>query len=175
MSRTRIAMLAAGLLLAAGPALAQDNSSIAVGATGVIFQPIVLTKDADLNFGVVVRPESGVGSVTIDAATGQRTLSGQGAVLNTGPAASRAAFTVGGEGGQTYTISAPATLTLTRSGGSETVVATLTPSATSGALSGSLGGGSGSSSFGVCGQLPIADSLTAGAYAGSFTVTVAYN
>jgi len=175
MAKPRIAILAAGLLLAAAPCLAQDNSSIAVGATGVIFQPIVLTKDTDLNFGTVVRPQSGSGSVAIDAATGQRTLSGQGAVLNTGPAASRAAFTVGGEGGQTFTISAPATLTLTRSGGSETVVATLTPSATSGVLSGSLGGAAGSSSFGVGGQLPIADTLTAGAYAGSFTVTVAYN
>ncbi|MFN3583230.1 DUF4402 domain-containing protein [Phenylobacterium sp.] len=175
MLKPRIAIIVAGLLLATGPAAAQSNSSTVVAATGVIFQPIVLTKDTDLNFGTVVRPQSGSGSVAIDAATGQRTLSGQGAVLNTGPAAGRATFTVGGEGGQTFTISAPATLTLTRSGGSETVVATLTPSATTGVLSGSLGGGPGSSSFGVGGQLPIADSLTAGAYAGTFTVTVAYN
>lgn len=171
--RTLLALAAAlGAVATAGPALAQSSSSGTVASTSTIFQPIVLAKSADLEFGTIVRPVSGSGSVVIDATTGQRTLTGQGALI--GASASRAAFNVGGEGGQAFTITVPGAMTMTRSGGSETVSVALTPSVTGGVLSGAPGG-AGSATFGVGGQIPVSNSTAAGAYAGSFLVTVAYN
>ncbi|WP_309092448.1 DUF4402 domain-containing protein [Phenylobacterium sp.] len=168
-------ILVASVLLASTPALAHAQASASQPATGssTIFLPIVLGKETDLDFGTIARPSSGTGTITIDPANGARSLAGQGALLsNTG--ASQAAFTVGGESGQTFSITAPETMTMTREGGGETIVVTLTPSAAEGLLAGPPGG-PGSASFGVGGELSIANTTVTGAYGGSFTVTVAYN
>lgn len=162
------------LAVAAGPAAAQNSASQVAAGTGSIFLPIVLSKDTDLEFGTIVRPAVGSGSVTVDPSTGQRSLSGQGSLLNSGPAPSRAGFSVAGEGAQMFSISAPPSMTMTRAGGSETIAVSLIPSATSGVLTGSVGG-AGSASFGVGGALPVSNATTVGAYVGSFTVTVSYN
>lgn len=168
-------ILAASLTLAApGLALAQGSASQPATGSGTIFLPLVLSKTADLEFGTIIRPVTGAGSVTIDPASGARALTGQGGLLSSGSAPARAAFNVGGEGGQTFSITVPASMTMIRSGGAETIVVALTPSATSGALSGPSGG-TGAASFGVGGELPIADTTVVGAYAGNFSVTVAYN
>lgn len=160
----------------AGAACAQASASAATNSTGTIFQPILLAKNSDLSFGTVVRPISGTGTVTIDATTGNRTLNGQGALLNSGPnaTAARATYTVTGEGGQTFAITVPATFNMTRSGGSDTLQVTLTPTATSGTLSGALGA-TGTSTFGVGGAIPISNTTASGAYSGTFNVIVNYN
>lgn len=167
---------AAVACLLAGPALAQNSSQQSTTGTGTIFQPIALTKTSDLSFGTLVRPASGSGVVSINAADGVRSLTGSGALLSGGPnnAPSRAAYTVSGEGGQTFSITVPASFSMTRSGGSETLAITLDPTATSGTLSGSLGA-QGSASFGVGGSVSVGDTTATGSYAGSFNVTVAYN
>jgi hypothetical protein len=169
-------VLAANVILAmtAGPAFAQASASQVVTGTGSIFLPIVLAKDTDLEFGTVSRPAVGSGAVTVDPSTGERSLSGQGALLDTGPSASRAAFTVSGEGSQTFSITVPPSMTMIRAGGAESIPVSLTPSATSGVLAGSAGG-AGSATFGVGGELPVSSATTLGAYTGSFAVTVAYN
>lgn len=169
-----IAVLAA--LGGAQAAHAQATASQTAGGTGTVFRPIVVTKNTDLSFGGIIRPLAGSGTVTIDPATGDRTVDGNAAGLGSGQggAPTQATFTVGGEGGQTFSISVPANVTMTRDGGSETLVATLTPTATSGTLSNSLGA-NGAASFGVGGVLPVTNATVSGSYAGAFVVTVEYN
>jgi len=169
-------ILATGLALATAPAAAcaQGSASEPATGSGTIFLPILLSKAADLEFGTVIRPVTGSGSVTVDPSTGARALSGQGGLLASGSSPSQAAFDVGGEGGQSFSITVPGNMTMIRSGGAETIVVALTPSSTSGVLSGPPGG-AGAASFGVGGQLPITDATVTGSYAGAFTVTVAYN
>jgi hypothetical protein len=159
-----------------GQALAQASATQSTNATGTIFQPILLAKNSDLSFGTVVRPASGTGTVTIAAADGTRGITGAGALLNTGPnaAAGRAAYTVTGEGGQSFSITVPASFGMTRTGGAETILVTLTPTATTGLLSGVLGA-TGTMAFGVGGSIPISNTTASGAYTGSFNVVVAYN
>ena len=72
------------------------------------------------------------GTVTIDPATGQRSLSGQGGLVTSGVSASRATFNVAGESAQTFSINVPPSMTMTRSGGSETIAVALTASAGTG-------------------------------------------
>src|SRR6185436_18571007 len=107
---------------------------------------------------------------------GVRTLSGSGSLLSGGSygEATRAAFIVTGEGGQTYSISVPATVTMTRTGGTETMGVALTSTATTGTLSGALGA-AGTQGLGVGGSITVASTTATGAYAGAFTVTVTYN
>lgn len=162
------------VLAAASQAVAQGSAQQSVAGTGTIFQPIVLSKVTDLEFGTVVRPLAGSGTVAVDPATGQRSIVGQGFLVSSGATPTRAAFTVAGEGAQTFSINVAPSLTLTRSGGSETLNVNLTPSAATGTLAGPAGS-TGTASFGIGGQLPVSSATTVGAYSGTFTVTVAYN
>jgi hypothetical protein len=168
--RLKIITLALAATALAAPAFAQSSASVTVNSTGRIIAPITLTKDADLAFGTIIKPNTGNGTVTIG--TGADTV----AVTGTGTAsmgtASRAKFTVGGEGGQTYAITVPASFNLSNGGNDVTV--TLTSSATTGTLSGTLGA-SGSQTFQVGGSFTIPSTQATGNYAGSFTVTTAYN
>src|SRR5262249_23710157 len=120
MMKTLIRSLILGSAAAAavgGAAFAQSSATQATTASGTIFQPIVLAKNTDLSFGTIVRPSTGNGTVTVAAADGARTLSGSGALLTSGTAAARATYTVTGEGGQAYSVTVPANMTMTRSGG----------------------------------------------------------
>ncbi|MET0273330.1 MAG: DUF4402 domain-containing protein [Phenylobacterium sp.] len=161
---------------AASQACAQNSSQQTTSSSTTIFQPIALAKNTDLSFGTVVRPSTGTGTVVIAAATGARTLTGAGALLATGPnaVASRATYTVSGEGGQSYAITVPASFSMTRSTGGQTILVTLASTATTGILSGSLGA-AGTGTFGVGGSIPLADTTVSGAYTGTFNVVVAYN
>jgi len=175
MSRAIKTVLAAALVSAiAAPAMAQSSATQSTNATVKIVQPITLTKDADLAFGTVVKPTSGSNTVTISTASDTPALTGAGDAALATSTASRAAFTVGGEGGQTFSITVPASVTMTRSGGSETLSVTLTGSGSSGTLSGTLGS-AGSATFKVGGAFTVASSTASGNYSGSFNTTVAYN
>jgi hypothetical protein len=168
----RLKLLAlAGLVAAvASPALAQSTASVTVNSTGRIIAPITLTKDSDLLFGTIIKPNTGNGTVTISNAADTVAVTGTGtASMGT---ASRAKFTVGGEGGQTYAITVPASFTLSNGGNNVTVA--LSSSATTGTLSGALGA-SGTQTFQVGGSFTIPSTQATGNYAGSFTVTTAYN
>ena len=61
----RLKLLAlAGLVAAvASPALAQSSASVTVNSTGRIIAPITLTKDSDLLFGTIIKPNTGNGTV----------------------------------------------------------------------------------------------------------------
>lgn len=135
-----------------------------------VIRSIAISKTSDLVFGRVAKPLSGNGTVTIDATTGARTVSGADG-LDT-PTPSRAAFNVTGEGGQIFSVSVPSTITMT---GPAAMIVTTTSSVGATAMLSSTLGSAGSLAFGVGGSAPINASTVNGDYSGSFTVTVAYN
>ena len=143
-------------------------------ATATIQRPIGLVKTSDLVFGKLVKPSSsaGNGTATIDSATGLRGVTGTIAV-DASSSSSRAAYAVSGEGATTFSISMPTSVNL--ASGGNTLVATLTPTATgTQTLSGSLGSG-GTFSLGVGGSIPVTNTTPSGSYVGSFVVTATYN
>jgi len=139
--------------------------------TATVFRPIALAGTADLVFGTITCPRSGTGSVTLDPATGERQLTGDG-VIAIGSSPHRATYMVSGEGGQTFSVTVPSSFTM--NGPGDTIVVTLTTTA-SGAqtLDGSLGS-AGSASFGVGGSFSLPSTKSGGTYSGTFVVSVAY-
>ena len=134
------------------------------------FRALSIDKSADLNFGRIALPLSGSGSVAIDPATGQRTVTG-GVGFPT-PAPSRATFMVAGEGGQAFSISTPSTFQLT--GPSTLTVTTSTTATPSPTLSGALGA-AGTYRLDVGGSFPISSTTPTGAYSGVLTISLDYN
>ena len=170
----KIALCVAAVSALSSPALAQSSATQSTTATTRIIQPITLTKNTDLAFGSVVKPNAAANTVAIDAASGARSVTGGGDAALAPSTSGRATYTVSGEGGQTFSISTPATFNMTKAGGSDTITVTLTQSAATGTVSGSLGN-TGSATFGVGGSFPVAAATASGNYTGSFDVTVAYN
>lgn len=172
---TKLHFALAVVLAMPGVAHAQTSATSSTTASIRVVQPITISKTTDLTFGTAVKPANANSNVVkIDETTGARTISGtgDGAILNT-TTYSRAAYTVNGEGAQTFSISVNPTVTLTGSpSGSLTV--TLTPSATTGTLSGTIGS-AGSATFGVGGTVTLASSTSSGNYTGSFNAVVTYN
>ncbi len=135
---------------------------------------------ASLNFGSITPGNTG-GSVTMAPTSGTNvgTRTADGTVDLIGTDASCALYTVTGTAGSVYTVTLPSTdVTLTGPGGAGTNTMTLntftinvdgTAAATTGTLT------AGTSNFAVGGKLTVASNQNAGAYAGTFNVTVAYN
>jgi hypothetical protein len=168
-----VAAVALGL---AGAASAQTSANTtASGSLGVV-QPISIAKVTDLSFGTVVRPASGNGTVTIDATTGGRTMTGGVSAIAGGPftAVTRAAFTVSGEGGYNFSVTIPASFNITRNGNQDPIQVTLTSTTGTGTLSNSFGT-TGTATVGVGGSVLLSNGTPSGAYTGTFTITVAYN
>lgn len=153
--------------LASYASAAQNTASTSANATARIVTPISISKTTDLNFGDVVASGS-VGTVVVSTA-GARSSTG-GASLGNGTSVSAAAFTVGGQANATYSITLPASATVTSGANSMTVdTFTSNPSGT-----GNLGAG-GSQTLNVGGTLNVGASQATGSYTGTFSVTVTYN
>ncbi|TFW00555.1 DUF4402 domain-containing protein [Brevundimonas sp. S30B] len=170
-----LAFAAAALTVSvAAPAMAQSASTTGTGSITVL-RPLTLTKNADLKFGTVVRPTSGAGTVAVSAA-GARSVAGGVVGLSSGDTPQAAQFTVDGEGGQSISVTIPATFSIAN--GTDTLTVTtsnnLSGSAASQTLSNALGS-AGSLSFRVGGSVPVASTTPTGAYTGTFTVSAAYN
>jgi hypothetical protein len=155
------------VLDAAGLQVAAETGSGTVRA----LHPIAIEKTADLNFGRIQLPPSGVSKVTLNPATGVRTVSGAGFGYPT-PEPTRGAFTASGEGGQLFSLTMPAKLNLTGPG---TLVVDITAAGnTVPKLSGTLGN-PGTYSFTVGGSFTINSATPTGLYSGVLTVSVDYN
>ena len=167
-------ILAASLLIGgvSAPAFAQSTASQSTTATARIVQPISLTKNSDLAFGTIVKPTTSTNTITIDETTGSRSSSGGGDAALVTSTSGRATYTVGGEGGQTFAITVPASVNMIS--GANTITVTLVGTATTGTLSGTIGS-AGTTTFGVGGNFSLASAQASGNYTGSFTTTVAYN
>lgn len=176
---TRTAFAAAALALVAfgvtAPAMAQSSQSATGNGSITIIRPVGVTKSADLKFGTVVRPGTGSGSVAISAA-GARSVTGGVVGLNSGDAPQAAEFTVAGEGGQSVSVSIPATFIMANGVENLTVTTSnnLSGSASAQSLSGSMGS-AGTLNVRVGGSTAVPSTAATGVYTGTFTVSAAYN
>ena len=171
MTLMKIAAAAALLtVVTTGAAFAQSDSG---SGTITVIRPLTVTNDADLDFGVVTRPASGSGDVTI-ATTGARTV--DVGIVEVGAGTTAAQFPLDGEGGQSVSVTIPATFLMSKGGDDLTVTTSndLAGGLTTQSLSGSLGS-AGSLVVLIGGEVTLADTTPTGAYTGTLTVSAAYN
>jgi hypothetical protein len=165
----KLTFAALGLLAFAFNSNAQSTATAT--ATATVITPISISKNADMSFGNLAVQSGTGGTVVLDPA-GTRTSTLGVTLPSANGTVTAAAFTVTGSGSSTYAITLPSTVTLTHSGGVETMAAssfTSNPSAT-GALS------SGTQDIAVGATLTVAAGQLAGVYtSGNFDVTVNYN
>ncbi len=139
----------------------ERSEAITAGASARIAIPVTVSESTALDHGTVTASGS-LGTVTISAA-GVRAVTGGVAMLGGSP--SQGIFAVTGEANTAFTTTVASTSTLTGAGAD--MVATLTKSAPS-----NLSGGS--ATVNVASSLAVAASQVAGAYTGSYAVTVNY-
>lgn len=165
----RITAVATAIILApATVAQAQSSTDTATAtSTATVVTAIAITNSADLAFGKIVAGAT-AGTVVMSTA-GSRSATG-GTKLGNAGSASAAAFSVTGETGATYSITLPASASLSDGATNTMVLDTFTsnPSGT-----GTLTGGS--ETVNVGGTLNVGAAQVAGAYTATFDVTVAYN
>lgn len=161
-------------LASAGSAFAQATSSTSATGSVTILRPLTVTKNTggDLEFGRIVKPTTGSGTVSMSN-TSDSVTAGSGAVALSGITTSRAKFTIDGEGAQLVNITVPASFNITN--GTDTISVTTTNNlGTSTTLSGSLGG-AGSAALNVGGSFSVPSANSTGLYTGTLNVSVAYN
>lgn len=145
-------------------------ASLNVPAQTTIIQPISLAKTADLQFGRIIARTT-ANRVTINPTTGARTASLGATTLAPGTPSSRATFTITGAPGLTSTITLPATVTLTRSGGGATMtVNTFRRTPTGNPVIPATG----SYTLNIGARLNVGANQAMGDYTGSFAVTTDY-
>lgn len=128
---------------------------------------LAVARNADLSFGKIVAGAS-AGSVTI-APDGSRS-SGGGTILGNATTAGAAQFTVTGDPLTSYSITLPASTTLSSNTGSLTVDTFKSSPEGVGTLD-----GQGQQTLSVGATVHVAGGQTTGSYSGSFTVLVSYN
>lgn len=155
----------AALILAS---LGLSASALAATADGTanatVLTPIGITAGDTLEFGTFSANSAGTVVVALD---GSRSSTG-GVLLVPGGTVRAGTFNVTGSGNQTFAISYPGSVKLTRSGGSETMALQVSGPATS-ALE------SGSKTISVGGTLTVGANQVGGSYTGTYTMTVEYN
>lgn len=150
-----------------GAEMAGDTDK--VGAT--VRRALAVAKITDLDFGRIQIPSSGTSLVTLDPATGARTIGGSGVGYPT-PAPTRGVFNVTGEGGQQISVSVPASVTLSGPASLSVTVTSSLPNPMK--LSGNSGS-AGSYTFNIGGSFTISPSTPPGSYSGVLVVSVDYN
>ena len=143
------------------------NSSTAFSVRVKVDPVITLAKLTNLRFGDVFTGPS-AGTVILDP-SGARSATG-GAVLGSLSPVGPATFTVTGAGSAIYAITLPTSITLSAPGGTLIV----SPVSSSPNLTGLLTS-TGQQTLAVGGTLNVAANQVDGDYAGTFSVTVAYN
>jgi len=159
----------AATLVAATPAVAQQQRTASAEARGTVLSPISLQWIADLNFGTVAATNA-AGTVSVDADTAVRSQT-LGVVL-VPSSFSRARFDGIGQANTTLTLTLAQPVGGTLSSGTNTVTANLTldqAGATTRAL-----GSSGAFTVYVGGTFGIAANQPNGLYTAPFTLTADY-
>lgn len=144
---------------------AAHAASVTASASATVATPIAISETSSMNFGTVVA----------SATAGTAVLSTAGAVTTTGGVTtlastpSAAAFSVTGQSGQTFSVSLPTSATLS-SGANNMTIDTFNHSlGTTPTLTG------GTATFSVGATLNVSANQAAGAYSGTYAVTVNYN
>jgi len=143
-------------------AASMTSGAATTTVTANVYPPIAEA----MQFGAIVKPASGSGTVTLTTGGAVSTTSGQ--VVAASPHGA-AGFTVTGGGNASVSLTVPSTFVMTAGTQSLTVT---TSSTASGTLTLAAGG---STAFTVGGSFPIASTTASGAYTGNLIVTVAYN
>lgn len=167
-AKARIALLAATTVFGVGVTGSAIAATATSNADATIIQAISISNTAGLDFGSVVADSASAGTVTMSAA-GTRSCTTVTCVAQDAGQAS--GFDVSGEASYTYTITLPASTSLSDGAGNSMTVDTFTDSK-SGA--GTLDG-TGADSFTVGADLSVGMGQVAGTYNGTFDVTVEYN
>ena len=161
-------LLAAALLLGPG---APASAAAAPGlATVSLFKPLLLAKTTDMNFGSLFPPATGIGTIKLDPNGGATVYAG--ATAAGASPTSRAVFT-----GQATRLSlvfisiSAGTVTLTRAGGTETLLANDFTIDNAGAL---RIVGNTSYTIGIGATLSVPSTAAGGTYVGTFTLTADY-
>lgn len=160
------------LLAAAAAALSTGLYSAVVSAASVtanasanVVQALVITEDnGGIDFGDV--SENGAGGTVIIDTAGARTPGGD-ANIHPSAVGQAGLYTISGEDAKTYTLTIPATTTITGPGPAMTVD-NFTNTADGTAATGG-------EQFALGARLTINAGQTAGAYSGTYTITVEYN
>jgi hypothetical protein len=162
--KARYLALAITLVSAPGVALAATATG---NATVVTIRPMTLVKTDDLDFGSLI-PSGSAGTVVINASTDVRTTTGGVSVAGGTPAAAR--FTGTGVLNLAAFITLPTSITLTRTGGTQTMTvgSITTNGSTTRLFTGAV------VDVRVGGTLSVAANQAAGDYVGTFSVTVVY-
>lgn len=138
-----------------------------------IVNPISISETRNLHFGTLSVSASTPGTCVV-APAGTRTNTGGVVLTSITPTATSAAYTVTGSANLAYTITLPSSnVTVTRSGGTETMTInnfTSSKAGNAGTLSGAA-----TDSFTVGATLNVTAGQVAGLYQGNFNITVAYN
>ncbi len=166
MNVKKLLAVAAVVGCAATPALV-EAAGVQVDASANIAQAIAITKGSDLAFGTIIPSATAPGTVAISQA-GVRTTTGVTGVP--GGTITAATFTINGENNASYSLTIPATVTL--SSGGDSMTATLNPSLDPNQ---SQTMGSSATALNVGASLAVGQNQAAGAYTAQFNVTVAYN
>ena len=159
----RLAALAAIATAVATPAFAQNAAS--ASSTVRITKPLILTKDTDMDFGLVTVWGAGTvtmgqgGALTCTAATLVCALSG-----------TPATFTIQGTNNRTVDISASASVALQSAGAPDLTLVTDYPDTQ---VLNSSGVGN-TTSFGIGGSIDLLETTPDGTYTGTINVTVSY-
>ena len=148
------------------------QSSVSSDATATIITPIAIAKNLDMSFGnIAVNPTTPGGTVTLPASVSSSRVPSAGVTLPAVTGLVQAAkFTVTGEGSSVYTITLPASITLSGTGADMSIVPNCSvASLTAAVLT------AGTQVFYVGGVLTVAAVQTSGVYSGTFNVSVNYN
>ena len=170
--RFKIALAALAATAAfASPAAAQTVASESATARGTVLQPLTLTEDADLDFGTVLSTAA-AGTVTINADSGVRTVTGGVAAVAINPG-HRAVFTGYGEPATQVNLSLSYPAFLVSGANVVAVDPVVGMFFDSAGTSRTINAG-GTFQVGVGGQFNIAANQPNGVYTGTFTVTAQY-
>lgn len=118
-SFSKLVLVGSFLLISAGASFAQTTATATAEANATIIQPITITKTADLNFGIVV-PGATPGTVTVGYDGTRASLGGVSLLAGNPGTVSAAHFDAAGQPSTAYTLSIPASVTI--SNGTETMV-----------------------------------------------------
>ncbi|MDQ3223866.1 MAG: DUF4402 domain-containing protein [Gemmatimonadota bacterium] len=153
------------------------SGSTATGSFAAnVRRPISISRASHLAFGTVVRPTTGSNTIAIDATSGTRSMAGGGNAALRSSTTSRAQFTVTGESGQAFDITAlPATVTMTSPGGGSIPVTLSRTHTNPVSISGGSTSAAGTVTIGVGGSFTITSTTPTGAYSATFPITVTYN
>jgi len=160
------AVLMAGTGLAAVSTSQAWAASANSNADAEIVAPIGISNTTGMNFGRVA-PTAVAGTVVLDTASSRTPTNVD---LLTGGTVSAATFAVTGDASETYSITLPASATITSGANNMTVDSFTHDAGGSPALD-----GTGNDSFNVGATLNVGANQAAGSYTGTFAVTVDYN